>query len=293
MSHAAPKPNSVALIEPQASRAANAFASAFRSSLPQVPLHQASAASVGKPTIQHATSTAPAGHLPKTHPIPRPIGSLPSDTASTGTPQPTQPVCPRCARSSGSIVDLRSEWRPVVHFAYHDSFSASHQCLARPSLIFALSMSRHSHTWPMLVSFSVVSPLPQTPTHFRCRWPAATKNDRIAQQAASNPSGHAARVHSSTVPHATLPPALSQYRRTGNTERFGFITPPNWFASPAHFVNGRGQSGSVEFGLSVFHMWLQHVVSQFHTDPMLLSFSVVRRFHHGNWHTCVADCHQW
>ena len=101
------------------------------------------------------------------------------------------------------------------------------------------------------------------------------------------------RVHSFTVPHATLPPALSQYRRTGNPERFGFIAAPNWFASPAHFVNGRGHSSSVESGLSVFHMYPQHVVSQFHTDPMLLSFSVVRRFHHGHWHTCVADCHQW
>ena len=76
-------------------------------------------------------------------------------------------------------------------------------------------------------------------------------------------------------------------------ERFGFIAARNWFASPAHFVNGRGHSSSVEFGLSVFHMCPQHVVSQFHTDPVLLSFSVVRRFHHGHWHTCVADCHQW
>ena len=161
-----------------------------------------------------------------------------------------------------------------------------------PPVTFALIMSQ-SHLAHAGVVFCGLSPLPQTPTHFRCRWPAATKNDRIAQQAASNPSGHAARVHSSTVPHATLPPALSQYRRTGNPERFGFIAAPNWFASPAHFVNGRGHSSSVEFGLSVFHMCPQHVVSQFHTDPMLLSFSVVRRFHHGHWHTCVADCHQW
>ena len=53
----------------------------------------------------------------------------------------------------------------LVHFAYPDSFSASHQCLARPSLIFALSMSRHSHTWPMLVSFSVVSRRFHRPRH--------------------------------------------------------------------------------------------------------------------------------
>ena len=71
--------------------------------------------------------------------------------------------------------------------------------------------------------------------------------------------------------------------RSVSCERFGFIAARNWFASPAHFVNGRGHSSSVEFGLSVFHMCPHHVGSQFHTDPMLLSFSVWRRFHHGNW----------
>ena len=146
----------------------------------------------------------------------------------------------------------------------------------------------------MLVSFSVVSRRFHRPRHISVAdGQLQPRTTALHSKPPLTPSGHAARVHSFTVPHATLPPALSQYRRTGNPERFGFIAAPNWFASPAHFVNGRGHSSSVEFGLSVFHMCPQHVVSQFHTDPMLLSFSVVRRFHHGHWHTCVADCHQW
>ena len=113
----------------------------------------------------------------------------------------------------------------MVHFAYPDSFSASHQCLARPSLIFALSMSQ-SHLAHAGVVF--------------CGLAASTDPDTFPLQMASC---------NQERPHCTA----SQYRRTGNTERFNVIAAPNWFASPAHSVNGRGHSGSVEFGLSVFH----------------------------------------
>ena len=96
VSHAAPKPNSVDLSEPQESRIANAFASAVPSNLPRVPLPRSPRLLPWQEILPYNSQLVPLQRetFPRLFQFHAPSAPLPCYAAS---------VCPHCMRFSGPI----------------------------------------------------------------------------------------------------------------------------------------------------------------------------------------------
>ena len=127
---------------------------------------------------------------------------------------------------------------------------------------------------------------------------ATTKNDRtrlhkrLAQQAASNPL---ATQPKSTTSQCHTPPRLQHSASTAPTGKLNA-------SASAELPIGSGPqrplcmgsfSASHQYLAPLSHLSPHHVVSQFHAQPMLLSFSVVSRHFYRPGHIRIASRNQW